>query len=81
MNMKKSAKIAEKLFSCYNACVKVKPEGIITSPENERYIFKVRPKPGTKVKHIFECASDIKACSVVYLNLLSKRTNLFSSIT
>lgn len=62
MNFKKLAKSTEHFFGCYNAYVKVKPVGTITSSVSKRYILELIPKIGTKVKRIFDCTPDIKAC-------------------
>lgn len=70
MNIEKCAKFIKKQFTCHNACVKVYPLGTINSGENKSYVFKLKPKSGTKVKRIFACAKDIKAyfqCSVFEL--------------
>lgn len=62
MNIKQMGGFIKYQFSSHKVYVKVNPVGTITSPVSERYIFKVRPKPGTKVKKLFACAPDIKAC-------------------
>ncbi|MCM1227191.1 MAG: FtsK/SpoIIIE domain-containing protein [Clostridium sp.] len=62
MNIKQMSRFIKYLLSCHNVPANVKPEGTITSPTSKRAIFKVNPKAGTKIKRLFACAPDIKAC-------------------
>ena len=62
MNIKQMAKLIKYQFFCHKVYVKVKPKGTVNLDVNKRYIFNVRPESGTKVKRIFDCMPDIKAC-------------------
>lgn len=58
MNTKRLAQIIEKHYWCHGAHIKLKLQSIVGS--DERYIFRIKLKPGTKENLIFDRASDIK---------------------
>ncbi len=62
MTFEEAADFFEYQFSCHKAYVKIKPYGTVPTSGSESYVFKVKPKSGTKLNKIFGCVSDIKAC-------------------
>lgn len=83
MNIKKLAKLFEYEFECHKVFVKVNPCGTIPSGNSEFFVFKIRLKSGTKVKHVNGCLEDIKAClqcSVLELWQIEEQRYLLMSI-
>lgn len=82
MSFKEMADFLEYQFSCHRAYIKIKPYGTYVNG-SKSYVFKVKPKAGTKLNYIFGCISDIKAClqcSVFELSINKGQIYLIVSI-